>query len=139
VQLDAYKENEQKTMTEQEETKQPVSTAQVRYSDARTTRYRQYLNLVKIYADDIGEPNAGQKTLLAMLEVPLRALQDIRDKLDTHESTLKDGRANEAIVKDFSKIADLSMRLIREFYHLSGKSATKKRLKPISEIIEGDK
>ena len=126
-------------MTKQEETIQPVSTAQVRYSDARTTRYRQYLDLVKTYADDIGEPNAGQETLLAMLEVPLRSLQDIRDKLDTQESTLKDGRANEAIVKDFAKIADLSMRLIREFYHLSGKSATKKRLKPISEIIEGSK
>ena len=127
-------------MTEQEGNKPaPVSTAQVRYSDARTTRYRQYLDLVKTYADDIGEPNAGQQTLLAMLEVPLRALHDIRDTLDTQESTLKDGRANEAIVKDFAKIADLSMRLIREFYHLSGKSGTKKRLKPISEIIEGSK
>ena len=128
-------------MTEQEENKQPVpiSTKQVRYSDKRSTRYRNYLDLVKTYVDDIGEPNAGQQTLLAMLEVPLRSLQDIRDKLDTQESTLKDGRANETITKDFAKIADLSMRLIREFYHLSGKSATKKRLKPISEIIEGSK
>ena len=58
------------------------STAATRYSDARTTRYRQYLDLVKTYADDIGEPNAGQQTLLAMLEVPLRTLQDIRDKLN---------------------------------------------------------
>jgi uncharacterized protein YggU (UPF0235/DUF167 family) len=74
-----------------------------------------------------------------MLEVPLRSLQDIRDKLDTQESTLKDGRANEAIVKDFAKIADLSMRLIREFYALAGKKATKKRLKPIHEIIEDTK
>jgi hypothetical protein len=94
---------------------------------------------VKTYADDIGEPNAGQQTLLAMLEVPLRSLQDIRDKLDTQESTLKDGRANEAIVKDFAKIADLSMRLIKEFYAMSNKKVTKKRLKPISEIIEGNK
>jgi hypothetical protein len=127
-------------MTEQEENKPaPVSTAQVRYSDARTTRYRKYLDLVKTYADDIGEPNAGQQTLLALLEVPLRTLQDIRDKLDTQESTLKEGRANEAIVKDFAKIADLSMRLIREFYHLSGKSATKRRTQPIRDIIEGNK
>ena len=127
-------------MTEQTENKPTThSTAAVRYSDARTTRYRQYLDLVKTYADDIGEPNAGQQTLLAMLEVPLRALQDIRDELDTQESTLKDGRANEAIVKDFAKIADLSMRLIKEFYALSNKKATTKRLKPISEIIEGKK
>ena len=127
-------------MTERTKNKPAThSTAATRYSDARTTRYRQYLSLVKQYSDDIGECNAGQETLLAMLEVPLRALQDIRDKLDTQESTLEDGRANEAIVKDFAKIADLSMRLIREFYHLSGKSATKKRLKPISEIIEGSK
>jgi hypothetical protein len=127
-------------MTEQEENKPaPVSTAQVRYSDARTTRYRQYLDLVKTYADDIGEPNAGQQTLLAMLEVPLRALQDIRDKLDTQESTLKDGRANETIVKDFAKIADLSRQLIKDFYALSNKKASARRLKPISEIIEGSK
>jgi hypothetical protein len=121
------------------EIKPTHSTVATRYSDARTTRYRQYLDLVKTYADDIGEPNAGQQTLLAMLEVPLRTLQDIREKLDTQESTLKDGRANDAIVKDFSKIADLSMRLIKEFYALSNKKATNKRLKPIIEIIEGDK
>ncbi len=127
-------------MIEQTENKPAThSTAATRYSDARTTRYRQYLDLVKTYADDIGEPNAGQQTLLAMLEVPLRSLQDIRDKLDTQESTLKDGRANEAVVKDFAKIADLSMRLIREFYALAGKKATKNRLKPIHEIIEGTK
>jgi len=121
------------------EIKHPPSTIQQRYSDARTTRYRKYLDLVKTYADDIGEPSAGQQTLLAMLEVPLRTLQDIRDKLDTQESTLNDGRANEAITKDFAKIADLSMRLIKEFYGLSNMKATKKRLKPISEIIEGGK
>jgi hypothetical protein len=127
-------------MTGQSENKSSThSTAAVRYSDARTTRYRQYLDLVKTYADDIGEANAGQQTLLAMLEVPLRTLQDIRDKLDTQESTLKDGRANEVIIRDFNKIADLSMRLIKEFYALSNKKATKKRLKPISEIIEGSK
>jgi len=115
------------------------STVQTRYSDARTSRYRQYLDLVKTYADDIGEPNAGQQTILAMLEVPLRALQDIRDELDTQESTLKDGRTNEVIIKDFNKVADLSIRLIKEFYHLSGKTGTKKRLRPISEIIDGGK
>jgi hypothetical protein len=124
-------------MTEQ--TKPTHTTVATRYSDARTTRYRQYLDLVKTYADDVGEPNAGQQTLLALLEVPLRALQDIRDKLDAQESTLKDGRTNEVIIKDFNKVADLSIRLIKEFYHLSGKSASKKRLKPISEIIEGGK
>jgi hypothetical protein len=127
-------------MTERTKNKPTThSTAAIRYSDARTTRYRQYLDLVKTYADDVGDPNAGQQTLLAMLEVPLRALQDIRDELDTKESTLVDGRANEAIVKDFSKIADLSIRLIRDFYALAGKKATNKRLKPIIEIIEGDK
>lgn len=116
-----------------------ISTAQVRYSDARTTRYRQYLDLVKSYADDIGEPNAGQQTLLAMLEVPLRSLQEIRDCFDKKETTMTDGRLDEAITKDFVKLSDLVTKLIRDFYGLSGKKATRRRLKPISEIIEGGK
>lgn len=116
-----------------------ISTAQVRYSDARTTRYRQYLDLVKSYADDIGEPNAGQATLLSLLEVPLRSLQEIRDCFDKKETTMTDGRLDEAITKDFVKLSDLVTKLIRDFYGLSGKKATRRRLKPISEIIEGGK
>ena len=116
-----------------------ISTAQVRYSDAWTTRYRQYLDLVKSYADDIGEPNAGQATLLSLLEVPLRSLQEIRDCFDKKETTMTDGRLDEAITKDFVKLSDLVTKLIRDFYGLSGKKATRRRLKPISEIIEGGK
>jgi hypothetical protein len=128
-------------MTEQEENKPaPVSTKQVRYDDKRSTRYRQYLGLVKTFSDDVGEPNTGQRSILGLLELPLRSAGEQRDKFNLKESTLtKDGRIDEAILKDYIKVCDMAIRLIKEFYHLSGKSATKKRLRPIREIIEGGK
>jgi hypothetical protein len=117
----------------------PVSTKQVRYDDKRSTRYRQYIELVKSYSDDVGEPNAGQQTYLGLLELLLRAIQEQRDDFNTRDSTLTDGRIDQAITRDYVKLCDTAIRIIREFYALSGKKATKGRLKPISEIIEGGK
>ena len=126
---------------EHEENKKPVrySTKQVKWSDKRSTRYRQYLQLVKTFSDDVGEANAGQQALLAMLEVPLRSLQEIRDEFDSKESTLADGRLDPTISKDFKQLSVLVTQIVKEFYSLSGKKATKKRLAPIREIIEGSK
>jgi hypothetical protein len=117
----------------------PVSNKQIRYDDKRSTRYRQYLGLVKTFSDDVGQPNAGQQTYLGMLEPLLRAIQDQRDDFNIKESTLTDGRIDQAITRDYTKVCDMAIRIIKEFYNLSGKRATKKKLKPITEYIEADK
>ena len=87
--------------------------------------------------DDILE---GQRIILgALLPTAVRGVKDIIKELDVEESTVTDGELHELLKKDFQKLSDLCLRLIKEYYSLSGKKTTKKRLKPISEIIEGSK
>jgi hypothetical protein len=117
----------------------PKSTKQVRYDDGRSTRHRQYVELIKTFSDDVGDTNAGQQVLLGLLELNLRAAQDQRDYWNLKKTTITEGRIDDAISKDYTKVCDMAIRLIREFYSLSGKKATKKRLAPIHEIIQGKK
>jgi hypothetical protein len=130
-------------MTEQEENKPaPISTAQQRFSDLRTAEYRQLVTIADGFAKDLGgwdEISEGQRVILGVLQMPLRGLNDIKKALDIEQNTVDGKSVNALLGKDFQKLADLCLRLIKEYYGLAGKKATKKRLKPIHEIIEGSK
>ena len=111
----------------------PISTVQQRFSDLRTTEYRQIVAVQDNIARDLGgwdEISEGQRIIIgALLPTALRGVKDIIKELDTEESTVTDGELHELLKKDFQKLSDLCLRLIKEYYGLAGKKATKKRLK----------
>lgn len=77
--------------------------------------------------------------ILGLLQIPLRCLNDLKKTLDNKESTVDGDEVNPLLGRDFQKLCDLSLRLVKEYYNLSGKEATKKRLTPITEIISENK
>ena len=118
------------------------STKPTRFSDKRTREYQALIKVADSFADDMGGWDSlveGQRVILGLLALPLRSLNDIRVALDKKESTVDDGQVDELLGIQFQKLADLTLRLVKEYYGLSGKRATKKRLQPITEIIEGSK
>lgn len=125
----------------EDEIKHPPSTVQQRFSDLRTTDAKEIVRIQDGFANDLGgwdEITEGQRVILGMLQIPLRGLNDIKKALDTELNTVSD-KTLHPLHKDFQKLADLTLRLCKEYYGLAGKSATKKRLRPISEIIESGK